>query len=124
MHHAILKYYAVLIPVSRGYSAVQGRLFTRYSPVRHYPPEGIVRLACVRHAASVRPEPGSNSRLIFLLKITLSYLLSFITFLFFYYRTSAVSFTKFSAPCVAKFRNSLRLTYHRFFSPLRLVKSG
>ena len=30
-------------------------------------PEGIikrllVRLACVRHAASVRPEPGSNSR--------------------------------------------------------------
>ena len=26
-----------------------------------------VRLACVRHAASVRPEPGSNSRLIFLL---------------------------------------------------------
>ena len=24
-----------------------------------------VRLACVRHAASVRPEPGSNSRLIF-----------------------------------------------------------
>ena len=40
----------------------------------------LVRLACVRHAASVRPEPGSNSRLIFLLKITLSYLLSFITF--------------------------------------------
>ena len=30
----------------------------------------LVRLACVRHAASVRPEPGSNSRLIFLLKIT------------------------------------------------------
>ena len=25
----------------------------------------IARLACVRHAASVRPEPGSNSRLIF-----------------------------------------------------------
>ena len=25
----------------------------------------LVRLACVRHAASVRPEPGSNSRLIF-----------------------------------------------------------
>jgi hypothetical protein len=34
----------------------------------------LVRLACVRHAASVRPEPGSNSRLIFLLKITLGYL--------------------------------------------------
>ena len=33
----------------------------------------LVRLACVRHAASVRPEPGSNSRLIFsLLKLSLS----------------------------------------------------
>ncbi|TPR43701.1 hypothetical protein DY130_04515, partial [Apilactobacillus micheneri] len=25
---------------------------------------GLVRLACIRHAASVRPEPGSNSHLI------------------------------------------------------------
>src|ERR1051326_1511304 len=34
-----------------------------YSPVRHcLPPKGEdVRLACVRHAASVYPEPGSNS---------------------------------------------------------------
>ena len=36
-------------------------------------PEGIinellVRLACVRHAASVRPEPGSNSRSICYIK--------------------------------------------------------
>ena len=28
----------------------------------------LVRLACVRHAASVRPEPGSNSRSIVILK--------------------------------------------------------
>ena len=34
-----------------------------------------------------------------------------------FFRTSAVSFTKFSAPCVAKFGNSLRMTYHQFFSP-------
>ena len=27
-----------------------------------------VRLACVRHAASVRPEPGSNSQKVFFLK--------------------------------------------------------
>ena len=47
-----------------GYSRV-----TRPSATVHNPnlPEGInviflVRLACVRHAASVRPEPGSNSR--------------------------------------------------------------
>ena len=32
-----------------------------------------VRLACVRHAASVRPEPGSNSRLISVLKLTLAF---------------------------------------------------
>jgi hypothetical protein len=40
---------------------------TCYSPVRHsiHPPKGalIVRLACVKHAASVHPEPGSNSPL-------------------------------------------------------------
>ena len=37
-------------------------LFTR-APL-YYPPEGefLVRLACVRHAASVRSEPGSNSQ--------------------------------------------------------------
>ena len=32
-----------------------------YSPVRHALTS--VRLACVKHAASVRPEPGSNSQL-------------------------------------------------------------
>ena len=82
-----------------------------------------VRLACVRHAASVRPEPGSNSRLIFLLKITLSIIFFVFHYFFCSLSNSAVSFTKFSAPCVAKFGNSLRLTYHRFFSPLRSVKS-
>ena len=34
-----------------------------YSPVRHSPPKRCVRLACIRHAASVHPEPGSNSPL-------------------------------------------------------------
>ena len=29
--------------------------------MRHYLPKETVRLACVRHAASVHPEPGSNS---------------------------------------------------------------
>ena len=38
----------------------------------HLHPEGIcqkcfVRLACIKHAASVHPEPGSNSRFIFIL---------------------------------------------------------
>src|SRR5206468_5442011 len=53
-------------PVSRGYSPLEGRLVTCYSPVRHCTHgllHFLVRLACVRHAASVDSEPGSNSRL-------------------------------------------------------------
>ena len=55
--------YPVLAPVSRGYPKAQGRLLTCYSPVRRSStPKGLsARLACVKHAASVRPEPGSNS---------------------------------------------------------------
>ena len=67
------------------YPPHRGRLLTRYSPVRHYQrtedrrqmTDGpkfrrpfplsplfhplTVRLECVKHAASVHPEPGSNS---------------------------------------------------------------
>ena len=54
-----------LPPVSRSYSRVQGRSVTHYSPVRHSHPiasyQDPVRLACVKHAASARPEPESNS---------------------------------------------------------------
>ena len=63
--HAKLCTYAVLAPVSKCYPPAYGRLPTRYSPVRHsLCPLAIsksVRLACVKHAASVHPEPGSNS---------------------------------------------------------------
>ncbi len=59
--------YAVLIRVSPGYPAVMGRLHTRYAPVRRSPPSiatrAAPRLACIRPAASVHPEPGSNSPL-------------------------------------------------------------
>ncbi len=52
-----------------------------YSPVRHlavkysklYPV--LVRLACVKHAASVHSEPGSNSPL----SLNLTYLITFVT---------------------------------------------
>ena len=57
--------YAVLAQVSPGYSPLEGRLSTCYSPVRHSThglPHFLVRLACVRRAASVDSEPGSNSR--------------------------------------------------------------
>ena len=55
----------VLPTLSRGYPGAGGRLPTCYSAVRHsiHGPKPIltVRLACVRRAASVHPEPGSNS---------------------------------------------------------------
>ena len=63
-HHTKNGSYPVLDPVSQAYPEVQGRSPTCYSPVRHSstPQGGLsVRLACVKHAASVRPEPGSNS---------------------------------------------------------------
>ena len=61
--------YRVLVAVSAGYPLVEGRLLTRYAPFRRSPPESIAtpraapRLACVKPAASVHPEPGSNSSL-------------------------------------------------------------
>ena len=61
-----MRCYAVLAPVSRSYSPLGGRLVTCYSPGRHFTHgllHFLVRLACVRHAASVDSEPGSNSRL-------------------------------------------------------------
>ena len=62
-YHAIKAYYLVLAYLSVCYPCVQGRLPTRYSPVRRSSPKRIARLACVRHAASVHPEPGSNSQI-------------------------------------------------------------
>ena len=55
--------HTVLAPISRSYSLLEGRLLMRYSPIRHYPSLAgrTVRLACIMHAASVNPEPGSNS---------------------------------------------------------------
>ena len=51
--------------VSRSYSRARGRSVTHYSPVRRSHPEpkprDPARLACVKHAASARPEPESNS---------------------------------------------------------------
>ena len=65
--------YAVLAPVSQGYSPPKSRSPTCYSPVRHFthPLLGfLVRLACVKRAASVDSEPGSNSRLNQVLPVT------------------------------------------------------
>ena len=53
--------YVVLANLSVGYSTPNGTLPTYYAPVRHSCIATGVRLACVKHAASVRSEPGSNS---------------------------------------------------------------
>ena len=65
-----------------------------YSPVRHSMPKHCVRLACIRHAASVHPEPGSNSPLSFSIFrqfhvfLTLSFFLSLLTCLLFSFQCS------------------------------------
>jgi hypothetical protein len=54
----------VLAALSNCCPGLWGRLPTCYSPVRrctHTRRCFLARLACVKHAASVRPEPGSNS---------------------------------------------------------------
>jgi hypothetical protein len=53
--------YPVLAQVSLGYSEPMGT-FPRVTHPSATDPEGPVRLACVRPAASVRSEPGSNSQ--------------------------------------------------------------
>ena len=53
----------VLAPISQSYPLLRDRSLTHYSPVCHCPSLAgkTVRLACIKHAASVYPEPGSNS---------------------------------------------------------------
>jgi hypothetical protein len=57
--------HAVLPRVSTDYPPSRGRSPTCYSPVRHsrfdIATKAAVRLACLKRAASVRSEPGSNS---------------------------------------------------------------
>ena len=64
--------YAGLASLSEGCPPAGGRLHTCYSPVRQSPAGSAstspvaLRLACVKPAASVHPEPGSNSPLFIL----------------------------------------------------------
>ena len=53
--------YTVLIIVSNGYSVEKGT-FPRVTHPSAAPSEESARLACVKPAASVRSEPGSNSQ--------------------------------------------------------------
>ena len=57
----VRRHHPVLAVISNCYSEPKGR-FPRVTHPCATRPEGLVRLACVRHAASVRSEPGSNSQ--------------------------------------------------------------
>ena len=53
----------VLATISRGYPQLSGRYLRVTNPFATSPTcAGLVRLACLIHAASVHPEPGSNSQ--------------------------------------------------------------
>ena len=68
--------HAVLALLSEGYPPLEGRSPTRYSPVCHSTDplrDFRVRLACVRHAASVDSEPGSNSQVKFVGPVALPF---------------------------------------------------
>ena len=78
------KIYAGLARLSAGCPPDKGRLHTCYSPVRRSPAgeasfsPAAPRLACVKPAASVHPEPGSNSPL--LVSIVSYFLLNCLSF--------------------------------------------
>ena len=67
--HAPPEDHGVLVAVSSGYPPDAGMSLTCYAPFRRSPSGRIAtyyaapRLACVKPAASVHPEPGSNSSL-------------------------------------------------------------
>ena len=96
--------YPVLSHVSMCYPGLEGRLSTCYSPVRRsgVPKDLTARLACLKRAASVRSEPGSNSPLSksreqvpdysFLLQFILSY--SHEPAFYFFFRSSFFELTE------------------------------
>ena len=98
--------HSVLSHVSMCYPKLEGRLSTCYSPVRRsrVPKDLTARLACLKRAASVRSEPGSNSPLSksreqvpdysFLLQFILSY--SHEPAFYFFFRSSFFELTEAS----------------------------
>jgi hypothetical protein len=58
------KVYGTLAPVSRCYFPPAGK-FSRVTHPSATRVKTLVRLACVKHTASVHPEPGSNSHVVY-----------------------------------------------------------
>ena len=75
-------------------------------------PFGFVRLACVKHAASVHPEPGSNSQINFESRLALLLFLNSIL------RIEKVRFTSsFAFYSIVKIRAFLRCLRHTLACP-------
>ena len=116
MHHAVLRAYAVLAAVSSCCPPCTGQvthaLLTR-PPLSSSRKKNFVRLACVKHAASVYPEPGSNSHVQFsvqfcanaFLSVCVSYLKDFTVFIgcSLYY---AKNFTRLTTFVIRLFKKS------------------
>ena len=97
--------------------------------IRRLPIYTFVRLACVRHAASVHPEPGSNSQLKFILQLFTDFCvvipyLPFFRFVLFtiqfslsiYYLVTIFSFCK---PCLVQL---IHYTFFIFFCQAFFLK--
>jgi hypothetical protein len=62
IHHLAPQHYGALAAVSRCYSPPKGKFLRVTHPsATAIDKIYLVRLACVKHTASVHPEPGSNS---------------------------------------------------------------
>ena len=106
-------------------SPTSGHVPMHYSPVRHSPSgastHAAVRLACVRHAASVQSEPGSNSSVQSLFKLSLDVLqilsdpqtssLRASYFIFLAMRLNASPKTKNPHLSIVQFLKSLQIKY-------------
>ena len=128
-----LSTYPVLAPVSRRCPGHMGRLPTCYSPVRHWLPKKAsfslpsVRLACIRHAASVHPEPGSNSPFDFSSRCHLTSIVSsfqnwrFVLGFFYSVRFSKISFShRFACLIILPQPGGLcKLFFQAFFYQIR-----
>ena len=107
-------------PLSTTYGQIAHVLLTR-SPLglRKQASFRLVRLACIRHAASVHPEPGSNSP--FAHSFTLSRLFSFLRFLYSVFIGIDVSCSVFKDRPPRGLPLSARLYYHPTF-PVQFSK--
>ena len=99
---------------------MKGRLHTRYAPVRRSqsPKTSTPRLACVKPAASVHPEPGSNSSSYILILYLDEYLSVF------FESFDSITLISFVLTSLLK-RLSIQYVYERNFFVFRLsLKAG